>query len=197
MILLYENISIMIFTILSEFNQITYPKTTNVLCYNCCHKFTTQPISMPFLFNKNMFYVKYVFCSWECMKRFNIDSNTSNMHMRSTLIQKFYHYVTLKTDTILISPPKCMLKDFGGQMSIKEFRNSNKKISYNTFEYPVIVDNVNVEKVDNFSWIKEDSAKDSYQNHIVKPKVSDTQILKRPTKTQKSSLENAMGLLRV
>ena len=186
----------MIFTILSEFNEETYPKTTNILCYNCCHKFTTQPISMPFIYNKNKFYVKHVFCSWECMKRYNMDSNTSNMHMISTLIQKFYEYITNRTDSIQIAPPKCMLKDFGGKMTIKDFRNNNKNIIYNTSEYPVIVHNVTVEKVDNFSWIKEDSAKDSYQNHTMKPTIP-TNVLKRPNGTPKSSLENAMGLLRV
>ena len=187
----------MTFNILSEFNEKTYPKSTNILCYHCCHKFTTQPISLPFMLNKNKFHVKFVFCSWECMKRYNIDSNTSNMHMISTLIQKFYEYVSSQTDSIHIAPPKCILKDFGGHMSIKEFRNNNKNIIYNTHEYPVIVDNITVEKVDNFSWIKEDSANDSYQNHLVKPSVTDVKLLKRPNGKPKSSLENAMGLLRV
>ena len=187
----------MIFNILSEFNKESYPKTTNVLCYHCCHKFTTQPISMPFMFNKSKFYVKYVFCSWECMKRYNIDSNTSNMQMISTLIQKYYNYITSNTDSIGIAPPKYALKDFGGTMTIKEFRNKNKNIIYNTHEYPVIVDNLTIEKVDNFSWIKEDSAKDSYQNHLIKPITDDLKLLKRPNEKPKSTLENAMGLLRV
>ena len=82
-------------------------------------------------------------------------------------------------------------------MTIKEFKNNNKNVTYNLHEYPVIVENINVEKVDNFSWIKEESAKDSYQKHIVKPKVSDSKLLKRPNGSQKSSLENSMGLLRV
>ena len=187
----------MIFNILSAFNAKDYPKSTNILCYHCCHKFTTQPLSMPFIFDKNIFYVKNVFCSWECMKRYNIDSNSSNMHMISTLIQKFYYFITSKTDSIKIAPPKCILKEFGGTMTIKEFRNNNKNVTYNLHEYPVIVENINVEKVDNFSWIKEESAKDSYQKHIVKPKVSDSKLLKRPNGSQKSSLENSMGLLRV
>jgi len=131
------------------------------------------------------------------MKRFNIDSNTSNMHMISTLIQKFYEYLTSETNSIHIAPPKCMLKDFGGNMSIKEFRNNNKKICYNIYEYPIIVNNSTVEKIDNFSWIKEESAKDSYQSHTLKPKVLESKLLKRPNGIQKSSLENAMGLLRV
>ena len=153
---------------------------------------------MPFMLNKNTFYVKYVFCSWECMKRYNIDSNSSNLHMISTLIQKFYEYITSSTDSIQIAPPKCMLKDFGGKMSIKEFRNNNKNILYNTHEYPVIVDNVCVEKVDNFSWIKEESAKDSYDNHLLQSNIPVSKVLKRPKgTTNKKSLENAMGLLRL
>lgn len=189
----------MFFTILSEFNEKSYPKTTNVLCYNCCHKFNTQPISMPFMYNKAKFYVKYVFCSWECMKRYNIDSNTSNMHMISSLIQKFYQYINKKTESIDISPPRCMLKEFGGSISIQEFRKNNKQIKYNIYEYPIVVDSTIVEKVDNFSWIKEDSAKDSYKNHAIKPESNDktSTLLKRPSAKKKSSLENSMGLLRV
>lgn len=186
------------FTILSEFNKNNYPKTTKILCYNCCHKFTTQPISMPFMCNKNVFSVKYVFCSWECMKRYNVDSNSSNMHMISTLIQKYYNHLTSKTDTLKIAPPKCMLKEFGGYMTLKEFRNNNKTIKYNIFEYPVILDNIIVEKVDNFSWIKEDSAKDLYKNHVENQNPSEVKLLKRPSTSKKmSSLENSMGLLRV
>ena len=185
----------MFFNILSEFNAELYPKSTNIFCYNCCHKFNTQPISMPFLYSKNVFHVKYVFCSWECMKRYNLDSNNSNMNMMFSLIQKFYQHVTKSTETIHIAPPKCMLKEFGGKMTITEFRKQNKKINYNIYEYPVIVDNIRVEKVDNFSWIKEDSAKDSYQNHVMKE--PDVKMLKRPNNKNKSSLENSMGLLRV
>ena len=152
---------------------------------------------MPFLLNQNIFSVKYVFCSWECMKRYNIDSNSSNMNMISTLIQKFYEYITSKTDSIQIAPPRCMLKSFGGDLSIEQFRNNNKKVIYTIHEYPVIVDNLTIEKRDNFSWIKEDSASNSYQNHLPTSVLTDSKTLKRPDRKQKSSLENSMGLLRV
>lgn len=188
----------MLFNILTEFNKEIYPKTTNILCYHCCHKFTTPPLSMPFLFSKNTFFVKYVFCSWECMKRYNLDINNSNMTLVFSLIQKFYQYMNKTTDSINLAPPKYMLKEFGGAMTINEFRKKNKKITYNTFEYPIIVNNPSVEKIDNFSWIKEDSAKNSYQNHLTKPIVTANNVLQRPTSSKsKSSLENAMGLLRV
>ena len=190
----------MFFDILSEFHSESYPQKTNILCYNCCHKFTSQPISMPFLFSNNMFFVKYVFCSWECMKRYNLDCNNSNMNVVFSLIQKFYQHVNGKTDLITIAPPKFVLKDFGGKMSIKEFRNHNKEIIYNIIEYPIIVNNPTVQKIDNFSWIKEDSAKDSYQNHTIKQNIENQNqvVLHRPVGSKsKSSLENSMGLLRV
>ena len=187
----------MLFNILSDFNKESYPNKTNVLCYHCCHKFTTQPVSMPFLHEKNRFYVKYVFCGWECMKTYNSVINSSTMNNNFSLIQKMYTEITGKTDSISFAPHKCMLKDFGGNMTIKEFRNGNKNISYNLIEFPITVENPCVEKLDNFSWIKEDSAKDSYKNHTVTSKFSDTKLARPKSSKKTSTLENSMGLHRV
>ena len=112
-------------TILQEFNQNEYPKKTHVLCYHCCHKFSTQPISLPYKYENYKFFVKYVFCSWECMKTYNSDMNNSNSCYIYSLIQKLYFEIHKKIKYINFAPPKSVLKDFGGTMTINEFRQNN------------------------------------------------------------------------
>jgi hypothetical protein len=112
------------------------------------------------------------------------------------------HYViTGENNLIKFAPPKSALKDFGGTLSLSEFRENNKKIKYNLVNYPVIICNPKLEKMnDNYSWINEDSAKSSFD---MASKSNESQAKKdikltRPeTKQKKNTLENAMGLLRV
>ena len=183
------------FNLLKEFKKEDYPKKTNILCYHCCYKFKSQPISLPFLYENGKFYVKYVFCSWECMKAYNSEMNSTNSSYIYSLIQLLYKQIESKVASINFAPPKCLLKDFGGHMTIDEFRKDNKSVHYNIIEYPIEIRNPKVEKVDNYSWINEESAKNNYNKNDNAAAVT----LKRPVTVakKKTSLEDAMGLLRV
>lgn len=181
-------------SILEEFTT-NFPKKTNILCYHCIHKFNTEPLPLPFLIEKNKFYVKYVFCSWECMKTYVLESNISNKNFIYSLIQQFYKTIVGHTNKIDFAPPRITLKDFGGPLSINEFRKSTNNTTYNIIEYPIIVSNPKVDKKDNFSWIKEESAKTTFNKSKSE---SDNLNLQRPkSSNKKNALADAMGLLRV
>ena len=187
----------MLYNILQEFNKEKYPLKTDVLCYHCCHSFTTNPLSLPFSMKQNKFMVKYVFCSWECMKTYNSEMNTSNENYIYSLIQQLYQYINNTNISIQFAPPKSVLKAFGGHLTIDEFRAKNIKIKYTLVNTPYITSNPTIEKTSNYSWINEDTATQNYE--ISKPDdAEDTNKLSRPIQSKKkTSLANAMGLQRV
>lgn len=99
---------------------------TDVLCWHCCHPFDTQPLPLPIKYDekRDTYKVHGIFCSWGCMKRFNLESSNylKNVTMSHISIMKKKWTGDGKTAHILPSPPRCALKAFGGWMTIDEFR---------------------------------------------------------------------------
>ena len=184
--------------VLNKFNNASFDKKTNVHCFYCCHSFNTQPLSMPFQYINKQFYVKYCFCSWECMKSFNNESNETNTAHIFSLISLFYTHITGKFNSINFAPCKYKLEMFGGDMSINEFRNIKNKERYILANTPIILSNPLIEKVENFSWINKTSAVESFEKFDRDTATSSNKIkLKRSTQTSsKNTLENVMGLIR-
>ena len=181
---------------LHEFSKDTFPKSMNIKCFHCCNNFTTQPLPLPFIYEKNKFHVKYIFCSWPCMKTYVSESNLSNKNYVFSLIQQFHKTIHGTPKKIDFAPPRISLIDFGGHLTIEEFRKDNQA-EYKQIEFPLIVSNPKIDKVENYSWIKEDTASTSFKNS---KKNSDSEELKleRPKVVKKkNTLADAMGLLKV
>lgn len=184
--------------ILNKFQKSDFDHKCDINCFYCCAKFDTQPIPLPFKLIKGNYYVKYIFCSWECMKSYVNEMNNCNSSHIYSLIHSFYKHLTKKKYDIQFSPPRHLLKDFGGNMSIEEFRKNNKKIVYSILDNPIILSNSIIEKNDNFSWINKETANDQL-NNFDKNNISNNQVkLKRQVKNkEKNTLESVMGLTRV
>ena len=183
------------------FDRHKYPSETKIECYHCCHSFQTRPIPLPFSYDssKNRFHVKFIFCSWECMKTYVSESNFSNKNYIFSIIPEFYKAINGHTKTIKFAPPRMTLEDFGGNLSIEQFR-CGLDTQYKQIDFPFVVSNPKIEKVENYSWIKEDSAKNSFKNSkkTVQNELPDELKLERPkTMKKKNALADAMGLLRV
>jgi hypothetical protein len=106
-----------------------WPEKTDVLCWNCCHGFSTRPIPLPVSYDekRDVFRVMGNFCSWGCAKAHSRDvirsmANRGSQAMALTLLRK---RITGKTTTITPSPPRLLLKAFGGYMTIEEYRASH------------------------------------------------------------------------
>jgi len=183
--------------ILEEFDKDNLPKTTNILCFHCCHSFSTQPLPMPFLYKNNIFYVKYNFCSWECMKTFNNESNNTNSFQIFTLITLFQKHV-FDCNIKAFAPSKYTLKCFGGDLSIEDFRRKTIT-NYKILDYPFITCNPKIEQTDNFSWIKKSSAAKKYNDFDRSTATEATTIKLKRQKEQKNTntLESVMGLMRM
>lgn len=182
---------------LQIYDDETYPKKTNTACFYCCHTFNNRPLPMPFKFINGNFYVKYTFCSWECMKSYNNDSNFTYTPKIFSLISLLYQFIYGKVDVIKFAPPKSELQLFGGSMSIDDFRKNNIKINYYKIPYPYVICSDNVQKI-NFSFIDKNKADDQFNNFTHKSNNNENNIkLKRQTPIKNTNtLESIMGVIK-
>lgn len=119
----------------NDFNKIKqWPNTTEIKCWWCCHNFDNAPCGIPIKYEDDTFYVYGCFCSFNCSLSYNFNSNVDKKWDRAGLIKLLYNK-TYNTDKELnYAPNRECLKDFGGYMTIKEFRLKND-INYN-INYP-------------------------------------------------------------
>lgn len=110
-----------------------WPDQTDILCWWCCHNFDSNPVPCPNLYDNvnDKYKVNGIFCSWSCAAAYSIEQYTD-----ITLLQQLKNDLdTNSVETAInIAPSRYVLKNFGGYMSIKDFRNlsSNKKILIST-----------------------------------------------------------------
>ena len=125
-----------------DFNKTNiWPKKTSIACYWCCHEFDTVPIPIPVKYENKKFRVYGCFCSYNCAAAYIFDSQKYDMWSQYSLLNFMYKklHPKSKIDKIDISPPRYILKKFGGFASIEEYREDliNEK-SYNIVQPPMI-----------------------------------------------------------
>lgn len=119
-----------------------YPSKTDICCWWCCHNFNTIPISLPYKYNCDKFHCYGVFCSFNCAAAYNFNNDDHNSYERYMLLNLLYQKITNKKMPVKInlSPPKELLKSFGGYLSIDEYRKNNitNEKSYKLIMPPII-----------------------------------------------------------
>ena len=107
-----------------------WPTSTACLCWHCCHPFSGPPLPMPVRYDErlDLFHVTGTFCSWGCMKAYNMDSSSYMRHVNATVITLFYKKCVGKLEGIRPAPPRLALQAFGGPMTIEEFRGCERNM---------------------------------------------------------------------
>lgn len=77
---------------------------------------------------KNSFTFFGCFCSFECMKTYNLELNDSFTYKRFAYISILAESTFGTKSTIMFAPNKHNLAMFGGTMSIEEFRKNSKPL---------------------------------------------------------------------
>jgi hypothetical protein len=158
-------------------------------CWWCKSPFDTPEVNLPENYFKGKFQCSGIFCSYNCAMSYNIDLNDEKVWKRNSLLNLLYRE-TYKSneDEILPAPSWKILKDFGGDVSLKEFRENLKtnNLEYTYLHPPLINFNSSVQK----SFKNKTDMTTSILNY------SSEFILKRnkPLKSSRYSLENMMGL---
>jgi hypothetical protein len=95
-----------------------------VWCWHCCHPFDTQPLPLPIAYDdrRDVYRVMGTFCSWACMKAFNLESRSYLTPVVANIVTLFRKRCTGALRGIRPAPPRIALRVFGGRLTIEEFR---------------------------------------------------------------------------
>lgn len=168
-------------------------------CWWCCHSCENEPLSLPYKYDsmRKKFYTCGIFCSWGCMKAYNTYSMPS--HRRGVISgnivimrkQLFNLIGIMKT-----APNRFSLKEFGGHLTIEEFRsglvNDIGPLNQITHDNDIINDNSqNITRPAPVNTIKLDQI-------ITSSGTNDSLRLKRskPLKRNDNNLEKSLGITR-
>jgi hypothetical protein len=101
----------------------TVPQTSDVACFWCCHTFTNRPVVLPIRDTGEHLQVMGNFCSPECACAYLFDMRQDS-HTRWEQLALLYRvYGEACNGKIHPSPARNVLKHFGGNLSITEYRN--------------------------------------------------------------------------
>lgn len=101
-----------------------------LLCWWCSHD-AEADLGLPFEYNDKTKEFKLMghFCSWECMKAWNINENGLNRGgIINEQIMLYKKYLCGKSTPTRKAPSRYHLKIFGGNLTIEEFRQSPEKV---------------------------------------------------------------------
>jgi hypothetical protein len=99
------------------------PETSDVACFWCCHTFTNRPVVLPIRDTGEYLQVTGNFCSPECAVAQLFDMRQDS-HTRWEQLALLYRvYGEACQGKIHPSPSRSILKLFGGNLSIQEYRS--------------------------------------------------------------------------
>lgn len=93
-------------------------------CWWCCHSFEGPSIGFPYKYDelRDRFTTLGHFCSFPCVKAFNLDSDSSTKGINASWIYMMKKRATRSLSPIRCAPKRWCLREFGGSLSIDEFR---------------------------------------------------------------------------
>ena len=131
----------------SDNNFIIEPKYTNICCMHDSCKIKGKPYFLPDKYIDGIFYIIGWFCSLNCALAYNLNLKDNNINQRTNLL---YYLYQINNENILPAPDKILLKKFGGNYDIDEFRNLNKHNDYIILNnQPLICNNSIIEIIKN------------------------------------------------
>jgi hypothetical protein len=171
--------------------------TINTKCWWCKNCFNTPKISLPEQYFNESFYCIGNFCSYNCVKAYNIDLNDSFIWKRESLINFMYYLTFGCFKNINPAPSWLILKDFGGIVDIDNFRKNFEvnNLEFLVLEPPIISRQMQIEE----------SYKKNQSQYVSVNKLdkifldSDNNLLlkrNKPIETSQLNLETSMGLKR-
>ena len=98
---------------------------SNTKCWWCRNTFTTCSIQLPEDYYNDTFFCIGNFCSFNCMKAYNLDLNDTLTWRRESLINLLYYQTYKEYIKINPAPHWMTLQEYGGNLTINEFRKNS------------------------------------------------------------------------
>ncbi len=120
-------------------------------CWNCFHDINSNKKSIPLDYENGIFYIYGYFCTNGCCLRY-ISENFKNTELWSKyeIFQFYNREIYGENINIKLPPSKFSLKEFGGNLTIEEYRKENE---YKEINIPIIIpikNNYNNKTTQNF-----------------------------------------------
>lgn len=171
--------------------------TKNSKCWWCRNQFITPAVQLPEDYFNTTFYCIGNFCSFSCMKSFNLELNDSLTSKRESLINLLYFQTYGEYKQIIPAPHWMALDEYGGNLSIEEFRENsivNSK-EYLVLHPPLISRQMQIEESYKLNKLKEvpiDKINKIYSE------IDTNYAIKRskPVQSTQMNLETTMGLIK-
>jgi len=166
-------------------------------CWWCRHSFTSPPVELPEDYYNETFYCIGHFCSYNCMKSYNLDINDSLTSKRESLMNLMYYLTYKKYPEIINAPNWMTLEDYGGTLTIEEFRKNsiiNSK-EYVVLHPPLISRQMQIEESYKMNKLKQVPI--DKLNRMYSEMDSEYTIKRsKPVQTNQLNLETTMGLVK-
>jgi len=169
----------------------------NTRCWWCRNNFSSSPCELPEDYFNNTFYCIGHFCSYNCMKSYNLDLNDSLSSKRESLMNLLYYQTYSLYKFINPAPHWMCLEEYGGNLSIEDFRKNSLVNSkeYLVLHPPLISRQMQIEESYKLSKLKEvpiDKVNKIYSE------IDSDYIIKRskPIQSSQLNLETTMGLIK-
>lgn len=109
--------------VLEYHNQELTINNNNCRCWWCHHHFDNTPYFLPDSYHKGKYKVFGYFCSMSCALGYNINNCKDDYKVseRTALLKNLYNV----TGEIIVAPSYLILEDYGGDLSIEEYRKQN------------------------------------------------------------------------
>ena len=184
-------------------------------CWWCCHTCEEDPLHLPYKYDnkRDKFHTMGIFCSWACMKAFNLDYFPQH---KSAVVSSNMLLLKKRTEgdlsAIKIAPSRFTLKEFGGDLDISEFRKicgyskvpriklPCDKLVYEEFKKCESSYTTTVTESESTSETNNNVSEKEKMNQIINSKSKNQPLrLKRekPLKRNVMNLETTLGLSRV
>ena len=169
----------------------------NTKCWWCKNCFNSPAVQLPEDYYNETFFCIGNFCSFSCMKSYNLDLNDSLSWKRESLINLLYYMTYSEYKDINPAPHWITLVEYGGNLSIEQFRENSL---INTKEYlvlhpPLISRQMQIEESYKLNKLKEvpmDKVNKIYSE------IDSEYAIKRknPIPSKQLNLETTMGLIK-
>ena len=169
----------------------------NTKCWWCKYSFDTIPVQIPENYYNNTFYCMGHFCSYNCCKSYNLDLNDNLIYKRESLLNLLYYMTYSVYADIKASPHWITLEDFGGILTINQFRENN---IINTQDFlvlhpPLITRQMQIEesyKINKYKEVPIGKVNKIYSD------IDSDYVIKRnkPFQSNQYNLETTMGILK-
>lgn len=172
----------------------------DVVCWWCCHPFTTSPVYIPHWVDDGVFGVTGHFCSFPCALSYNHSQRDEHAYHRENMLVLMYRCHG-RYDVLIPAPPRESLKIFGGWLTVDDFRSTNTivrliKPPIQSLRYMIETDDVRTNVSTGSSYPVPKAYVPLSGDHVNRAKESLRLKRNAPKKTQYVSMEETLGLVK-